>query len=247
MIAIIGGSGLSQLSSLDIERREIVRTPYGEPSGPLSFGSLNQQSVVFIARHGYGHTIPPHAVNYRANIWALHAAGATSIISVASAGGIASNMLPGSVVLPDQIIDYTSGRESSFFDGSDGQVVNVDFTEPYDGALRDRILAAAKSAGEPVIDTATYAAAQGPRLETRAEIDRMERDGAHVVGMTGMPEAVLARELGIPYAAMLVVSNSAAGRGSSKSGIQMSDIEATLTLAMGRVHQLLQHFCVSCL
>lgn len=246
MIAIIGGSGLSQLSNLDITRREVVRTPYGEPSGALQFGHLCDQQTVFIARHGYGHTIPPHAVNYRANIWALKQAGAQAIISVASVGGIPDHMGPGVILVPNQIIDYTWGRKSTFFDGGDSPVVHVDFTDPYDAGLRQRILAAAQQADEMVIDGGTYAATQGPRLESAAEVARLERDGAHVVGMTGMPEAVLARELEIPYAAILVVANHAAGRGNSTHGIHMEAIEATLKQAMGRVHKLLQHFCSTC-
>lgn len=246
MIAIIGGSGLSQLSNLDVQRREVVRTPYGEPSGALLFGHLCDQQTVFIARHGYGHTIPPHVVNYRANIWALKHVGASAIISVASVGGISARLGPGTIMVPDQILDYTWGRKSTYFDGGHAPVVHVDFTEPYDGELRERILSAARHAQEEVLDGGTYAATQGPRLETKAEVDRLERDGANVVGMTGMPEAVLARELEIPYAAILVVANYAAGRGDSKHGIQMSDIEATLQSAMGRVHDLLQHFCGEC-
>ena len=245
MIAIIGGSGLSKLSSLDIDRREVVRTPYGEPSGALQFGHLCDQKTVFLARHGYGHTIPPHAVNYRANIWALKQAGAEAIISVASVGGIPDHMGPGVILVPDQIIDYTWGRKSTFFDGADQPVVHVDFTDPYDDGLRQRILAAAARAGETVLDGGTYAATQGPRLETAAEITRLERDGAHVVDMTGMPEAVLARELEIPYAAILVVANHAAGRGDSAHRICMEQIEATLQQAMGRVRNVLQHFCTN--
>ncbi|MDP5239577.1 S-methyl-5'-thioinosine phosphorylase [Uliginosibacterium sp. 31-16] len=246
MIAIIGGSGLSQLSNLDITRREVVRTPYGEPSGALQFGHLCDQQTVFIARHGYGHTIPPHVVNYRANIWALKQAGAQAIISVASVGGISDHLGPGVILVPDQIIDYTWGRKSTFFDGGDSPVVHVDFTDPYDAGLRQRILVAAQQADEEVIDGGTYAATQGPRLESAAEVARLERDGAHVVGMTGMPEAVLARELEIPYAAILVVANHAAGRGNSTHGIHMESIETTLKQAMNRVHKLLQHFCSTC-
>lgn len=243
MIAIIGGSGLSQLSNLDITRREVFRTPYGEPSGALQFGHLCDQKTVFIARHGYGHTIPPHAVNYRANIWALKQAGAKAIISVASVGGIPNHLGPGVIVIPDQIIDYTWGRKTTYFDGSETPVVHADFTHPYDPELRKKILLAAASSKEIVIDGGTYAATQGPRLETAAEITRYENDGAHVVGMTGMPEAALARELEIPYAAILVVANHAAGRGLSTQGIRMDQIEATLKDAMTRVHRLLQGFC----
>lgn len=243
MLAIIGGSGLTQLANLDVTRREVVRTPYGEPSGPLTFGRLGGRELVFIARHGYGHTIAPHRVNYRANIAALKDVGVREVVSVASVGGIRPDLGPGVLVVPDQIIDYTWGRHSTFFDGHDGQVRHIDFTEPYDGSLRHRLLAASAAAGESVVDGAVYAATQGPRLETAAEINRMERDGADVVGMTGMPEAVLAREAGLAYAALNVVVNHAAGRGELTHGIRMSAIEATLQDAMRRVRHLLERLC----
>lgn len=243
MLAIIGGSGLTQLSNLDIERREVMRTPYGEPSGVLLFGRLNNTSVVFLARHGYGHTIPPHEVNYRANLWALREAGATGIVSVASVGGIRADLGPGVLVVPDQVIDYTWGRKSTFFDSTDKPVVHIDFTDPYDAALRARILASAKAVGENIIDGAVYATTQGPRLETTAEINRLARDGADLVGMTGMPEASLARELELPYAALNVVSNWAAGRADSSHEIHFEDIEKTLVEAMSRVKRVLEHIC----
>ena len=211
MLAIIGGSGLTQLANLNVVRREVVRTPYGEPSGALTFGRLCEQPVVFLARHGYGHTIPPHQVNYQANLWALKEARAEVIISVASVGGIRADLCPGTLVVPDQIIDYTWGRKSTFHEGLDEPVVHIDFTEPYDAAVRRRILAAGAAAGEKVFDGAVYAATQGPRLETAAEINRLARDGADVVGMTGMPEAALARELELDYACVALVANWAAG------------------------------------
>lgn len=245
MLAIIGGSGLTQLASLDLIRREVVRTPYGEPSGALTFGRLCSQPVVFLARHGYGHTIPPHRVNYQANLWALQQAKVDAIISVASVGGIRADLCPGTLIVPDQIIDYTWGRKSTFHEGSDEPVVHIDFTEPYDEAIRQRILKAGFAAGETIVDGAVYAATQGPRLETAAEINRLERDGADVVGMTGMPEAALARELGIPYAAINVVANFAAGRASSASGICFDSIDAVLRDAMGRVRGVLNHICES--
>ena len=246
MLAIIGGSGLTQLSSLDVSRQQVVRTPYGEPSGALTFGRIGTQDVVFLARHGYGHTIPPHLVNYRANIWALtEGAGARSIVSVASVGGIRADLAPGMLLVPHQIIDYTWGRASSFHDRQDAQVVHIDFTEPYDAELRQKLLDAAARAGENVLDGAVYAVSQGPRLETAAEITRFERDGADVVGMTGMPEAALAREADVPYAALNVVANWAAGRGDSARAIQFDTLEAVLQSALAQVRNVISHFCES--
>jgi 5'-methylthioadenosine phosphorylase len=243
LLAIIGGTGLTQLSTLEVLRREVARTPYGEPSGALTFGWLCKREVVFLARHGYGHTIPPHRVNYRANLWALKTAGASSIVSIASVGGIRQDCTPGALVIPDQILDYTSGRASTFFDGADGVVRHIDFTHPYDETVRRKILTAAQDVGEAAIDGAVYAATQGPRLETAAEINRYERDGAAVIGMTGMPEAALARELEIPYAAINVVVNYAAGRKASAQGIHFENIEQELQDAMLRVRKVLARLC----
>lgn len=244
MLAIIGGSGLTQLANLDVTRREVARTPYGDTSGALTFGHIGGQAVVFIARHGYGHTIPPHLVNYRANIWALaKVANVTQIVSVASVGGIRPDLVPGAVVVPHQIIDYTHGRNNSFFEGGDSQVVHVDFTHPYDRKLREGLLQSAQRCSEKIFDGAIYAATQGPRLETAAEIDRLERDGADIVGMTGMPEAVLARELEVPYAAVCVVANWAAGRAGSREGIVFGSIEDVLQKNMIRIRTILEKLC----
>jgi len=221
-------------------RREVVRTPYGEPSGPLTFGRIGRREVVFIARHGYGHTIPPHLVNYRANMHALESSGVTQAVSVASVGGIRADLGPGVLVVPHQIIDYTWGRKSTMFDGNGTPVTHVDFTEPYDGDLRQRILAAGKQLSIDIKLDAVYAATQGPRLETAAEINRFERDGADVVGMTGMPEAILARELNLRYAAINVVANHAAGRGSSVNGIHFESLEHVLHEAMGQVKAIIE-------
>lgn len=244
MLAVIGGSGLTQLANLDVSRREVVRTPWGEPSGALTYGRVGCQDVVFLARHGYGHTIPPHAVNYRANVWALvRVAGATGIVSVASAGGIRADFAPGTLVIPHQIIDYTSGRQTTFHEGGASQVVHVDFTEPYAPRLRQDLLDAAERAGERAVDGGVYGATQGPRLETSAEINRMERDGCDLVGMTGMPEACLARELDAPYAAICVVANWAAGRGDSAHAIKFADLEAELQRSLGRVRDVIAQLC----
>jgi len=241
MLAIIGGTGLTQLANLEIAHRQVVRTPYGEPSGALTFGSIGGHAVIFLARHGYGHTIPPHEVNYRANICALHEHNVTHVVSVASVGGIHADLVPGALVIPDQIIDYTYGRKNSFFNGADKPVTHIDFTEPYSAGMRTNIMSAAASAREAVIEGGVYACVQGPRLETAAEINRLERDGATMVGMTGMPEAALARELGLNYAAIGVVSNHAAGRGNSKIAISGVEIQTTLAQAMARVRSVLEH------
>jgi 5'-deoxy-5'-methylthioadenosine phosphorylase len=245
MLAIIGGSGLTRLSTLAVAHREVVRTPYGEPSSALVFGQIASRDAVFIARHGHGHTIPPHRVNYRANLWALKQRGATAVLAVASVGGIRGGA-PGDLVLPHQLIDYTHDRESSFFDGGDNRVVHVDFTHPYTPELRARCLAAAQAAGIRLVDGGVYGAVSGPRLETAAEIDRLDRDGATLVGMTGMPEAALARELGLPYAAIAVVVNHAAGRGDSSEHISMDGINKVLHAAMDKVRALLEHIVPLC-
>lgn len=243
MLAIIGGSGLTRLSTLAVAHREVVRTPYGAPSSALLFGQIAGRDAVFLARHGHGHIIPPHRVNYRANLWALQQKGAHAVLAVASVGGI-RDCAPGDLVLPHQLIDYTSGREMTFFDGSEGKVVHVDFTRPYTPDLRARCLDAAAMAGLSLIDGGVYGAVNGPRLETAAEIDRLDRDGATLVGMTGMPEASLARELGLAYVAICVVVNHAAGRGDSAARISMEGIAQVLETAMDKVRVLVDHIVV---
>jgi 5'-methylthioinosine phosphorylase len=241
MLAIIGGTGLTKLANLEITHRQVIRTPYGEPSGALTIGKIANEEVIFLARHGYGHTIAPHDVNYRANMWALQSRGVKDVVSVASVGGIHSGLTPGRIVVPDQIIDYTYGRKNTYREGTDTAVVHMDFTEPYCADMRQLCLRAAAAAGEDYVDGGAYACTQGPRLETKAEIDRLERDGASMVGMTGMPEAVLARELGLCYAAIGVVANYAAGRGSSAHGVQYQEVETVLNNAMLRVRTILEH------
>ena len=237
-LAIIGGTGLTTLRGLEITHREMVRTPYGEPSGPISHGVLHGRKVMFLARHGYGHTIPPHRVNYRANIWALRAAEASRVLAVAAVGGIAEGLCPGRLAFPDQIIDYTWNRAHTYFDADLAEVVHVDFTHPYDPELRRQLLEAAGRAGIDAMASGTYGATQGPRLETAAEIRRLARDGCDMVGMTGMPEAVLARELELPYAACAVVANWAAGLG-GRDHVAMEEIDQSLKVGMERVRSLL--------
>jgi 5'-methylthioinosine phosphorylase len=237
-LAIIGGTGLTRLKDLEISRREVMHTPYGEPSGPLTYGLYHGHEVVFLPRHGAQHTIPPHQVNYRANLWALKNAGIETVIAVAAVGGITSRMAPGVIVIPDQIIDYTYSRYHTFFEGDDLQsVTHVDMTYPYSDAIRQTLIQASRELGINAVEGGTYAATQGPRLETAAEIDRLERDGCDLVGMTGMPETALARELELQYACCAVVANWAAGR--SDGVITMEDISRNLESGMERVKQLL--------
>jgi len=237
-LAIIGGTGLTKLDTLDINNREIVHTPYGDPSGPISHGELHGKKVLFLPRHGYGHTIPPHKINYRANIWALKEAGAQKVLAVAAVGGITQEMQAGALVVPDQIIDYTHSRITTYFEEGLQSVVHIDFTRPYSEELRELIIQAAKAANVTVVTNGTYAATQGPRLETAAEVGRLERDGCHIIGMTGMPEAALARELELDYATCAVVANAAAGKGSGE--ITMQEIEKELNIGMKKVGLILQ-------
>lgn len=238
LAAIIGGSGLTNLKDFEITHREVKRTPYGEPSSPMVYGRLGGQEVVFLARHGHGHTIPPHEVNYRANIWAIKETGATRVIAVNAVGGIAGSLKPGQLVFPDQIIDYTYARSHTFFGNDQKPVTHIDFTYPYCEGLRQVFIQAARAAGIEAAEHATYAATQGPRFETVAEVRRLERDGADIVGMTGMPEAGLARELGLCYACIAVVANPAAGK--STGEISLKEIERILESGMQTVRSLLE-------
>jgi len=237
-VAVIGGTGLTNLANLSIIGREIHVSRYGEPSAPLTRGTLSGTEILFLPRHGAGHTIPPHQVNYRANIAVLREAGVDKVIAINAVGGITRNMTPPSLVIPDQIIDYTWSRSHTFFEDSE-DVVHIDFTWPYCEELRQQILNTAQKTKLDVIDKATYAAMQGPRLETAAEIDRLERDGCHIVGMTGMPEAALAREAGMCYASIAVVANMAAGRGDGE--ITIHDIEVQLNAGIEKVKILLEN------
>ncbi|BAV33548.1 5'-methylthioadenosine phosphorylase [Sulfuricaulis limicola] len=238
-VAIIGGSGLTNLKNLRITRREVIRTPYGEPSAPMVFGQLGGQEAVFLPRHGAGHTIPPHEVNYRANIWAMKQTGVTKVLAVNAVGGISPDYLvSGTLVIPDQVIDYTYGRAHTFFGSEQKKVTHVDFTHPYCEAMRQTVIQAAASAKMKVVGRGTYGATQGPRFESAAEIRRMERDGADIVGMTGMPEAGLARELELCYASISLVVNPAAGK--AREAISIREIEKNLESGMASVRALLE-------
>ena len=195
-IAIIGGSGLSQLPELVIKDEVKLDTPWGKPSATIIIGKLNKIEVIFLPRHGNSHSIPPHKINYRANIWALNEMAIKKIISVNAVGGITKLMNPNSIVVPDQIIDYTYNREHTFYEEDKNDIKHIDFTMPYSEVLRNQLIEAAQSIKLKIYKKGVYGVTQGPRLESAAEISRLEKDGCNIVGMTGMPEAGLAREIG---------------------------------------------------
>ena len=237
-LAIIGGSGLMELEGLEVISREVVDTPWGKASAPVAVGHIDGKEILFLSRHGETHRIPPHMINFRANIKTLHTLGADRIIAVGVVGGITSPYRTGSISIPNQIIDYTWSRQHSFYEQNLDRVVHVDFTQPYCEQLRQTLLQAAKHAGVDVIARGTYGAMQGPRFETAAEIERMARDGCDIVGMTGMPEAVLARELSLLYAHCTLVVNPAAGR--YEEPIMQDQIEKYLVSGMVKVRTLLR-------
>lgn len=234
---IIGGTGLTALEGLEAGAAEDVDTAWGRPSAPVQHGRYAGRPVVFMARHGNPHRIPPHQVNYRANLQALSDAGVTRIIAVNAVGSINGAMGPASLVLPDQILDYTWGRGHTFFEGELEATAHIDFTWPYSASLRRHLRDGAHQAGIDLHDGGAYGCTQGPRLETAAEIRRLERDGCDLVGMTGMPEAALARELGVEYVSLCLVVNWAAGK--TDYEITLDEIHANLEAGIGRVHGLL--------
>jgi len=232
-LAIIGGSGFSKLSALVVQDAYSVETPYGATSAPVTRGTLNGHEIFFLPRHGAGHHLPPHLINYRANLWALRKCGAKRVVGLAAAGGITPRFAPAVLAIPDQIIDYTHGREHTLYDGTSDGVEHVDVTSPYCEELRGALLDACTRTKQPVVSGGTYGATQGPRLETAAEIQRCERDGCDLVGMTGMPEASLARELGLCYASFAFVVNWAAGK--TDGIITMQNIEDNVAVCAERV------------
>ena len=236
-IAIIGGTGVSNMPGMTVHSREMVRTIYGAPSSPLIHGQINSSDVIFLARHGGRHTIPPHRVNYQANIKALHEVGVSHVIALAAVGGIAESCQERSIVIPDQIIDYTYERSHTFYSAKHDKFDHIDFTEPYSVQIREQLIASAQALKFPLVETGVYAATQGPRLETAAEIKRLENDGCISVGMTGMPEASLAREVGIEYACCAMVVNRAAGKAST--GIDLSVVESNLKGGGAQVQKLI--------
>ncbi|KMQ74900.1 S-methyl-5'-thioinosine phosphorylase [Marinobacter subterrani] len=237
-VGVIGGTGLTTLSDLEITGERQVETPWGVPSAPLVDGRLGDQPVIFLSRHGNPHRLPPHQVNYRANLQALYDSGARTVVGVNAVGGIHRDMGPAQVVVPDQIIDYTWGRASTFFEGDLQSVTHIDFTWPYDDSARQILIDAAGAEKVPFSGFGVYGATQGPRLETAAEILRMERDGCDLVGMTGMPEAALAAELGMRYVCLGLVVNWAAGK--SDHIITMAEIEEAIEQGMSGVRRILE-------
>jgi 5'-deoxy-5'-methylthioadenosine phosphorylase len=211
VLGIVGGSAMGALACFVREQHVWVATPWGQPSAPLHAGRIGPLDVLYLARHGEPHTLAPHRVNYRANVHALHARGATHVLALNTVGGVSEAAQPGTLWLPDQLIDYTWGRESSFHDGVQGALVHAEFGEPYDAPLRALLARAGAAEGIALHASGVYGCTQGPRLETAAEVRRLRRDGCDLVGMTGMPEAALARELGLPYACLAMVVNPAAG------------------------------------
>ncbi|MDE0045464.1 MAG: S-methyl-5'-thioinosine phosphorylase [bacterium] len=237
-LGIIGGTGFLDFEGLEIRARREDETRWGMPSGPVLEGVLEDARVAFLHRHGTPSRIPPHRINYRANISALETAGCDRIVAVAAVGGIRDGLVPGSLVVPDQIVDYTWGREHTFFEDDLEAPVHVDFTAPYDSALGSALLRSAARADIEVTAGGAYACTQGPRFESAAEVDRLERDGCDIVGMTGMPEAALAREAGIAYAHLAIVVNAAAGR--APGPIRVEDMAGILAAAAGKVRQIIR-------
>ncbi len=237
-LAVIGGTGLYKLAAFDDAEMMQRDTPYGEASGPVRIGRFGGHRIAFLARHGEQHALPPHRVNYRANLWLLRELGATRVLAVNAVGGITERYAPRAIGVPDQIIDYTWGRISTFCEEEGVEVLHVDMSDPYTQSLRAQLLAAARDAGIAVVDGGCYGATQGPRLETKAEIARMRRDGCDLVGMTGMPEAGLARELSQEYASLALVANWAAGCGDAAE-ITMDEVYANLEHATAGLPKLI--------
>jgi 5'-deoxy-5'-methylthioadenosine phosphorylase len=234
-LALVGGTGLNHLRA----NRDVIalETPYGQPSADIQVIETGPVRLLFLARHGIPHRYPPHRVNYRANMWALREAGADHVLAVSAVGGVCEPYGPGTLAVPDQLIDYSWGREHTYCDSENVNLVHVDFTRPYDGPLRRLLLQAAGNAGVAVQDGGCIGVFQGPRLETAAEIERARRDGCHLAGMTSLPETALARELGLDYAGLAVVSNW--GAGVTPGLLSEDDIAETLREPMERVRRVI--------
>lgn len=238
-LAVIGGTGVYRLPNVDWLETIACETRYGKPSGDIRIARMNGQRIAFLARHGEGHSLPPHQINYRANLQALHDLGCHHVLAINTVGGISANYGPRVLAVPDQIIDYTWGRISTLCEEPGSTVLHVDFGEPYTESLRQQVLTASSEAGVVVVNGGCYGATQGPRLETQAEIRRLQRDGCDLVGMTGMPEAGLARELGLSYASLCVVANWAAGCDPYNTEITMAEVLANVDSVIGHLPPIL--------
>ncbi len=238
VIAIIGGSGIEQFKGWYSVGTQCRSTDYGQPSSAIETYACADAQLYFLPRHGRPHHLAPHCINYRANLRALHDLGVTCIVALNTVGGITSPA--GALVIPDQIVDYTYGRQHTFYDDAQTSVRHIDFSEPYSNSVRRQLLEAARQVGIAVVDGGVYAATQGPRLESAAEIRRLERDGCDIVGMTGMPEAALARELNIEYASLCVVVNAAAGK--TEQPLTVAAMASAMSAATSAIEKILTQF-----
>lgn len=236
-IGLIGGSGLYDIEGLNVMEEVSLSTPFGSPSSTYKIGKIHGAEIAFLARHGTSHNFPPHKVNYRANIWGFKSLGVQRLISVNAVGGINRLLQPGDIVLADQIIDFTYGNRISTFYEQD-KVVHVDFTSPYCSDIRDYLINASENAGIDAIKTGTYICVNGPRLETAKEIKFFSSIGGDIVGMTAMPEAVLARELEICMVSLCVVTNYAAGISGSK--LTTSEVVATMETSIDKIKSIIK-------
>ena len=234
-IGIIAGSGFYEIEGVTVRDRRQVSTPFGNPSDDYRICESGEREFVFLSRHGTPHRIPPHKINYRANLWGMKALGVERVVAINAVGGIQKVLKPGDIVIPDQVIDMTEGRETTYYDGE--EVVHVDFTAPYCSELRRLLLEAGERKNLGLVSSGTYVCVQGPRLETKAEITYFGVIGGDVVGMTGMPEACLARELELCFGAIAVVTNPAAG--ASAARLTTREVVETMRSSMERVRTLL--------
>ena len=242
-LAIIGGSLLGEIHQFRRITEQRIKTPFGEPSDICTTGEINNTEVVYINRHGHSHHIAPHQINYRANMFMLKMLDVTHVIAVTAVGGISENMSPMQWVVPNQIIDYSYGRMQTYNDGNENEVKHIDFTYPFDDTLRKKLQAAVAMEKKQCLTQATYGVTQGPRLETVAEINRMQRDGCDIVGMTAMPEAALARELEMDYATLSLVVNWAAGKGGADTSevISMDKIKHRIADGNGQIEKIIEN------
>ena len=237
-LAVIGGTSITQLKNFRVKKKHHISTDWGDPAEEVTEADFNNATIFFINRHGTRNPKPPHKINYRANLSALKTLGATKIIGTAAVGGITVDT--GKLVIPHQIIDYTYGRKTTYFEDSDSDLIHIDFTNPFDESFRRKIIEIATKSNIPIERNGVYGVTQGPRLETASEIKKLERDGCDIVGMTAMPEACLARELQIPYLTLAVVVNAAAGKTSEI--ITIAKIQENVTYASPKIDSLIKSF-----